>query len=330
MAVPSRKRATTCVHRTTRLQQDRSIFQDNQGVDFDLMRSSLSKIKDKNHRRIVNYHATLSTINNSTLHTFGRTQSPCCECGALVQDDIHLLWHCPITGPLRANDPIIAQLERCSLPKPTRVGIPLLMKANPSGDLWGYDNQTFEQLQRIFGVRPSFNQTQINADNTYNDLVDTNSPNNARQFVALAKGPYIGPNTQLPTPCNDNAPEQPNVWTDGSLKTPTQHAWSLGGFGVLHEDARADDDDLHHNEFTFACNQNLDSDLHIWGPISGPRSFSTRTEIAGGLIALSRPRPIHIASDSKCFINTLNKILHNKHNTTKPWSLVPNGDLLEY
>ena len=35
-----------------------------------------------------------------------------------------------------------------------------------------------------------------------------------------------------PKPCNDEAPEAPNVYADGSLKKPRRLRWAIGGVGV--------------------------------------------------------------------------------------------------
>ena len=129
----------------------------------------------------------------------------------------------------------------------------------------------------------------------------------------------------MPYPCEEEAPKDPNVYTDGSLRRPCLHQFSLGGFGILHKNRTAEGL-LHHNELHLAYSKQEGSDLHLCAPLPGPMCSSTRTETAGMLLAICCPGPVHIASDSKSAVLTLQSIIGGKPRK-KPWNLYPNGDL---
>lgn len=55
-----------------------------------------------------------------------------------------------------------------------------------------------------------------------------------------------------------------------------------------------------------------------------------RTETAGILMAICKPGPASIASDSLGVVNILQGILQDKPRKRKNWNLLPNGDLWEH
>ena len=104
--------------------------------------------------------------------------------------------------------------------------------------------------------------------------------------------------------------------------------FGLGGAGVWWPGRNIVDQPLHSNEVSCAVHAWQPDGLALWGGVFGPMSDSTRTEIAAGLLALSGPGSVHFASDSLNFVRDANSILEGVgHRRTKPWSLMPNGDL---
>ena len=328
-------RTRICNARNTSIAKDRTLFASSDPIDFDLLRSTLGSHKDGDTRRIASWHATLSTITNFALFKMGQHPDGKCECGAQIQDHDHMVWDCPLTSHLRSRNPLIAQLSRMYLPKPVRLGIPTLAHSHPGKDLWGHDSQTWGSILKLFNIREQFRQEQIDALQTYEDIKDLDPTCYARNLFSIAKGDFGEVDLDPPLPCSQLAPDLPNVWPDGSVKHPSQAIWSLGGFGIVHENrisspVLCDCETLHKNEETFVHTQAKGSDLHMWGPLPGPMCSSTRTEIAGGLISLYAPRASHIASDSWNFVRIAQRLflgLPMPKLFDKPWNLIPNGDL---
>ena len=72
--------------------------------------------------------------------------------------------------------------------------------------------------------------------------------------------------------------------------------------------------------------EELGSDVRLYAPLPGPKCSSTRTETAAILLALSRPGPVGIASDSLSAVTVMRGLLAGRPRK-KPWGLHPNGDL---
>ena len=145
----------------------------------------------------------------------------------------------------------------------------------------------------------------------------------------------------MPCKCELNAPDQINVYTDGSWLFPLKQFLGLGGAGVwwpkrtiirnealdntYHPLSDAEDDLAY-------CEQGEDG-LRIYTKIGGYAGSSTRTELAAGIVALSAHGPVHIGSDSRAFVDTANryiKLINKKHEVKRPWKLVSDGDLWEH
>ena len=88
---------------------------------------------------------------------------------------------------------------------------------------------------------------------------------------------------------------------------------------------------LSHAELEMAdgCKQEQDG-LRIYTRIGGYAGSSTRTELAAAIIAISAYGPVHLASDSKAFVDLANQILDDlKHSRPlkRSWKLTNDGDL---
>lgn len=105
------------------------------------------------------------------------------------------------------------------------------------------------------------------------------------------------------------APEEPNVYADGSHKQPKSRYYGLLGYGVFWpnrtgaiqpttEDECAISDGIHTN----------DKGMMLYGQIKGLRGSSTRAEIAAVILAMCGAGPIHVASDNKNVVNAVGKM----------------------
>ena len=73
--------------------------------------------------------------------------------------------------------------------------------------------------------------------------------------------------------------------------------------------------------------------LRVYVPVGGYAGTSTRTELAAGILALMAHGPIHLASDSKAFVDRANKylsMLRKRKQPKRPWKLISDGDLWEH
>ena len=73
--------------------------------------------------------------------------------------------------------------------------------------------------------------------------------------------------------------------------------------------------------------------LILYTKIGGFAGSSTRTEVAGAIIALLAHGPIHVGSDGKAFVDRANKCINLLKKNKKPrikWKLISDGDLWEH
>ena len=73
--------------------------------------------------------------------------------------------------------------------------------------------------------------------------------------------------------------------------------------------------------------------LRVFVPVGGHTGTSTRTEPAAGILAVMAHGPIHLASDSKAFVDRANKyfeLLKQHKQPKRPWKLIFDGDLWEH
>ena len=150
----------------------------------------------------------------------------------------------------------------------------------------------------------------------------------AVQAFSKLRGNFGSLELLKPKVCPEAAPMDVNCYTDGSLRRSVYHIFSLGGFGILHKNRDLEEEPLELNETQYAFNKVQGTDLHLYAPFPGPMCSSMRTELAAGLLALSRPGVVYMASDNKAYVCMVMNMLKGWR-PSKPWSLTPNGDLWE-
>ena len=111
------------------------------------------------------------------------------------------------------------------------------------------------------------------------------------------------------------------VPSSGHFSTMTFGIWSPGSLSVLSE-----------QELTIAKQLSLPDaagpGYFLAGSVPGQRGSSTRAELAGGIVALLQPRPIHIGTDSEAFLTRALEIIESPLiSPRKPFALQKDGDL---
>lgn len=84
---------------------------------------------------------------------------------------------------------------------------------------------------------------------------------------------------------------------------------------------------LAENEANFSRYKESPEGIELWGSIPGLYCSSTRTEIAGGIVALTGPGHVHQASDNLAFVLPANMYITNPMGKHRPFELMADGDL---
>ncbi len=278
----------------------------------------------------------------------------CPHCHAPHQDITHTLWSCPALAETYALDPVLAKVDPRDLPNHLKVGIPSALTAALDTTFWGaqeLDLHTSDvQAKRLLGIgnAPAKNAgptllaerefaatfaVQVLGDDrglqeAWNQRCGCAIP--ARQLMAHIRGP--GNPVMLPhvPACHQLAPEDPNVYTDGTNSQPMWAAFTLGAFGTWWKDRTLEDQPLSPAEDKVVDTLQEAGSLGTFQHMPAAAMSSTRAELAGGIAAACADGPVHIASDNMGFVKRLNQILDDPAaHPHKPWSLLSDGDLWE-
>ena len=153
----------------------------------------------------------------------------------------------------------------------------------------------------------------------------------ARQAFQVLRGQHPPtPNIALPAPCTQPPPPQPNVYSDGSLTSPTEPLYSLGGAGAWHPNRQLHVTGTSEAEANMAIVSQEAAGLKLFTQMNGYGGSSTRLEIAGAIIGMAADGAMHLGTDSSSFL-TKTHTIHNhirQHTLPKrPWALQRDGDM---
>ena len=130
---------------------------------------------------------------------------------------------------------------------------------------------------------------------------------NARQMFIHSRGfQHCGP---LPPPpqCSEEAPADPNGFSDGGLFSPSNPQWTYGSHGIHWPTESPEEPNV--DERRYSKSKSDSAGLDMWGPVPGIDCSSSRSELFALILALYRPGGIHVALDNKHVVDTSNLLL---------------------
>ena len=203
------------------------------------------------------------------------------------------------------------------------------MSATPQTTFWSDDRTLPSSVRPALGHQdPTSARGIIEAESFLGHRSAEDAKLNARQLLRKLRGGTQQMDFKAIPRDHEQAPHEPNVYNDGSLKVPHNQHWSLGGIGVWWEHRSLLEKALNANESDYAYASQQHDGVEMWAPMPGFQCSSTRTEIAAGILALTADGPVHQASDNKFFVRFVNFLInHPVKGPRKPWLLAPDGDL---
>ncbi len=156
---------------------------------------------------------------------------------------------------------------------------------------------------------------------------------NARQSFMMLKQSHEDPHMPMPDKCDQPAPDSINVFTDGSWKFPLKYFLGLGGAETWWPQRQLSEHPLSTPEIELAFHTEHTAGVRLFTRIGGFSGSSTRTELAAGIVAVSAHGPVHIASDSRVFVDSANhllSLLKRGRECKVKWKLVSDGDLWQH
>ena len=130
-----------------------------------------------------------------------------------------------------------------------------------------------------------------------------------------------------------NAPEEINVYTDGSWIFPLKQFLGLGGAGIWWPARNLVDVPLSTAEEELAHGDCNAEGVRLFTSIGGFGGSSTRTELAAGVIAISSQGPVRLGTDSEAFRSNAVGIIESIKRSDRrkaQWKTTSDGDLWEH
>ena len=344
---------------------NRSILHGTKELDLDILATATRRFKDEEESATLFFHLSLSGWSSELLFNIGRVQNCQCPCGFHTQSLVHILWHCPLHSEARHKDPRIADICDLELPLSLRLGLPPALGAELRGPLWDMGGpsdepsrtRSRESYERILSLlygpdykKPDNFKCFTDGERFYDDHVPHNpelSKQNARQIVAGFKGPYRDPVILEPAPFDERLEgvAEFGAFSDGSLTAPSVPKWGIAGCALYHPERDILTSPLQPNEvaecridepegspYTVHCvNHPEGKGIILHHFIPGCYCSSTRAEIYPVILALSCRRAIRLATDSANMLRQLTLLIDNPfYKPSKPWNLLPDGDLWQF
>ena len=111
------------VSRTAIVCEERSLLKGTEEIDFELLRKALRTCEPELLKWLKS-HLSLSGWTADKLFACGQHADGSCPCGHSVQTLTHLIWHCPLHGEARLQEPCIVKLRELPPPPSLLLGLP--------------------------------------------------------------------------------------------------------------------------------------------------------------------------------------------------------------
>jgi hypothetical protein len=303
------------------------------GLDREVFKRAIStRVGDE--RRQLHHLCTLSSWDNSKLFDAGQADNTICDlCSCVRQTTDHLLYCCSALEEQRTEArSCFGDMDLADLPMALKRGLPPAMSANHEGAFWGTPCHSLAKPTKVIGCCNSGVSVPTDIRSSLSASCLGNPDKLAKDVACKLKGGFRGEGMYDNVRVCQYPPDLPNVYSDGGLSHPTSRTWSVGSFGVFWPNRDCSIMPLTLNESTFSHNEVKDFGAFLWGPLCGNGCSSTRAELAAGIIAMSGPGPIHLASDSSAFLKRARKfkgMLHRQTAVVKDpvWETYVDGDL---
>ena len=330
-----------------KVEGQRTFCGDLQEIDLPILNQTIAELGDK-EKRVHQHVATGAFWHEQQLADISESDGKCRHCGQNVCGTDHTLWNCQVINGHRKNTDL-CHIKTDTLPPALLNGLPQAMSSCLHGMFWAkseqvnHDNTGGEVMlgEPKGRMRTSVAQSKSQeVRDLLQDIGVTSADHlNARQAFTLIKQNKADFVVPIPHKCNAAAPEEINVYSDGSWLHPTKVFLGLGGAGVWWPnrslERNIDGSKFHplsQEEGALAAAQQFPEGLRLYTGVGGFSGQSTRTELAAGLIAMCAYGPVHIGSDSKAFVDTASAYLRQiakGSKPRKPWKTVSDGDLWE-
>ncbi len=309
-------------------------------IDNQMIKKIVNKLGPK-EQKVYRHIATGGAWADNHLADIGQSDGLCPHCDKQVNDITHILWECEHIHKHRKHRDL-CDMDHAQLPLHIKHGVPSAMTNDIQAPYWskhedGNQISNNKQFCKQIGMWTGKNSANI-MSSKHQEVKDALSnvgidgtKQNARQAFTNAKNNKQPPHFALPHKCYARAPNEINVYSDGSWLFPLNQYLGLGGAGVWwpgrninisHRPSPAERELGYHTQH--------EEGLSLHTPIGGMSGSSTRTELAAAIMAIAANGPIHLGTDSKAFMERANKVIQHIRKGSKRkrnWQMCSDGDL---
>ena len=133
---------------------------------------------------------------------------------------------------------------------------------------------------------------------------------NLRQCMERVKGQALERRKiQRPEKIEEEAPEERNVYTGGALKNPISQRLAIAGFGAWWPGRGQDDTHILEDNKGVVHIEEQSGGLATWAPMRGAWASSTRSELAGLVVAMGTNIAIHVGIDNAAVVNKATRLI---------------------
>ena len=346
-------RSAAARNRTRRATGTRDECEDLVEIDELATRAKTKKL-ERNDLMILDMERTCSTWNRTAAYKAGQSQTKQCDlCG---QDErAGHLWVCKgLEEERKEADKEIADLDAEALPAAIKQGVAPAMMCDITKPFWGGEpsKKDSRDAKKLCGCKPEKEVSKV-----MRKIIDKCGGGiTAREVMQHVLAEEAGEDLPLPEKLQDQEPpENPNVYSDGSLKNPgVGPHWMVGGIGVWWPGRTEEKQPRTKVEEKYTRSSFEGAGLRMWNAFNDLRNSSTRCEVGAALLAMNPPIATNIGVDNQTCVEGTNEIaehairksrttrrtaggapilggtktkLHQKSVSKKPWPLVQHGDL---
>lgn len=287
---------------------------------------------------------------NALLFKTGEVASEACTaCGGKHTLE-HIIWRCTKHREFRRGlDPEIAALDPDKLPAALKFGIAPALDVLQDTTFWGRDIADFKGQEDLTRGE-AYNRSKTLLEEARKACKGKGNMRQIFQRLRTSDTPNKPESMPVPTKQYQDAPLEPNVFTDGSLHRQGSAHYTAAGAAAWHplRTVREEESQLE-REY---CGRTYRSDGIVFSlPVYGQRVSSTRAKLVAALLGISAEKPTHITTDSKAFMDravilgnkaaqaiSIEHSIHLDHAkavevacTHRPlkrnWTTIPDGDL---
>ncbi len=243
----------------------------------------------------------------------GRADDAKCDlCGEDDSSILHCVWKCKAIQAKR-HESYVCNINVDDLPLHLAMGLPGAMSSELHTTFWGTkrgDLQIEDGDPKIKLGLPKTNQEYQRKECWNQEVLNVRHEKqigekklNARQIFTKIRSSKTREKLTLPRVCEEKAPDEINVYSDGSFRYGKRPVFGLGAAGVWWPKRSLQAQAMATGEYELGIEKQEDDGVQICTCLPGFGSSSTRAEIGAGILALCSNSAVHIGTDSQAFMD---------------------------